>query len=700
MSKSSDNNKTSKQNTVITIVKLWWVAVILIIVSLAGGMWLGNYYGGNNTDTYVATTDSNDKHDHTQLPDKETLYTCPMHAQVQLPDPDARCPFCGMELVPLEDSPDSDSAATQYKMTNAAVQLAQIQTTEVIRGFPESELRLVGKIDFDETRISQIAAYFPGRLERLYVDYTGIKVSQGDHMAEIYSPDLMTTQEELKQATNALKQLSDDANAIVKRTLEATLNAAKDKLHLWGLNDEQIDTLATSNERMEQLTVYSPVNGVVVQRNALEGEYVTTGQVIYTVADLSKLWVILEVYESQLPWIHYGQKVTFTSESLPGALLEGEVSFIDPIVSEKTRTIQVRVNIDNTNHKLKPGMYVRALVKGQMGMHGIIPTVDYTGKWICPMHPEIVRDSNDIDCDICDMSLVIADTVGFMHTNNTPDEKPLIIPVTAPLLTGTRAIVYIQDMEEAEPVFTARTVTLGPRAGDVYIVLSGIEEGDHVVTNGAFKIDSALQILAKPSMMSANDSDTNELPQPDIDSNDSAEIDAVYVDSIERITVSDAFLRSLDPVYNSYLKLQEALAADQLINAIEHKTTLEKSITDLAKSNIIDSVDDNVKHAWNQAISLMPEDKNIDVSDASDEAIAALREDFERLSFVILTLEAAFGHSGITTVHRAYCPMAFDFKGAEWLQRSNVVNNPYFGDMMLRCGEIRQEYKPVVSEDE
>jgi Cu(I)/Ag(I) efflux system membrane fusion protein len=368
---------------------------------------------------------------------------------------------------------------------------------------------MAGKIDYDETRIGDITSYVPGRLERLYVDYTGLPVNQGDHMVDIYSPELLAAQEELLQAIQARLALEHSELPIMRDTAEQTVNSAREKLRLWGLLPRQIEEIERQGTADERITLYSPMTGVVIEKHANQGMYVDTGSRIYTIADLAHLWARLEAYESDMEWIHLGQEVEFTAEAYPGTVFSGRVSFIDPIVDPRTRTVRLRVNLSNADLRLKPGMLVRAVAKGQYAGAGRVFDPYLAGKWICPMHPEVVENGAGA-CEICGMPLVPSAELGFV-ARPASDEAPLVIPDTAPLITGKRAVVYVEDSAAEKPTYEGREVVLGPKAGSVYIVKQGLAEGERVVIEGNFKIDSALQIQAKPSMMSPSGS-TRQVP--------------------------------------------------------------------------------------------------------------------------------------------------------------------------------------------
>jgi len=430
------------------------------------------------------------------------FWTCSMHPQIKMPEK-GLCPICGMDLIPVmeEDDSDDDNGMVSLRLNQKGRQLAEIETAEVKYKEVFNEVRLVGKVDYDETRLSYISAWVAGRIDRLFVDFTGIKVRKGDHLIKLYSPELVATQEEYIQAIKNLEETKESQLSVIRDTSLSTLNSAKEKLRLYGIDDKQVDEIAKRGTPQEHLTINSPVTGTVIHKNGYEGMYVKTGDKIYSIADLSKVWLFLEAYESDIQWLHYGQTVSVEAESYPGEIFQGKIAFIEPFVNEKTRTIKLRVNVDNKGEKLKPGMFVRTTIKATLGEGGKIYEEDLVGKWICPMHPDVIK-GHSSTCDICGMNLIKTSEFGFSD-QPTQSKKSLVIPKTAPLITGKRAIVYVEIPTAKQSVnrYEGREVVLGSRAGDYYIVLSGVREGERVVTKGSFKIDSALQIQAKPSMM-------------------------------------------------------------------------------------------------------------------------------------------------------------------------------------------------------
>jgi len=595
-------------------------------------------------------------HDHASdavQSDAPQWWTCSMHPQVHQPKP-GKCPYCFMDLIPVTSAGD-DIGERQISFSQAAIKLMEVETTPVERKFVEAEIRMVGKVDYDETRVKNITAWVPGRIDRLYVDFTGITVSKGDHMVDLYSPELISAQAELLQALKAAGNVKTSTSEMVTRTTLATLDASREKLRLLGLSNEQLDKIESSGKPVTHITIYSPMGGVVIHKNAAEGLYVNTGTPIYQVADLSRLWVKLDAYESDLSWIRYGQNVEFAAEAYPGEVFKGKISFIDPVLNEKTRTVKLRMNVDNSAGRLKPGMFVRATVRSGVSMGGRIMDPDMAGKWICPMHPAVVK-TEAASCDICGMDLVTTESLGYVV--DTPNEAPLVIPASAPLITGVRAVVYVRLPDKEKPTFEGRQVTLGPRAGEHYLVKEGLAEGELVVTKGNFKIDSALQIQAKPSMMSAESGHKHEI-----------------------IEVSDEFRVQIRAVVEKYLSLHEALAGDDLTLAAAAAKSAIEALSKVDMS-LLGGEPHNVWMARNTKMS-----KALDaIQKAAD--IDAARKAFETLSNELIAVVVQFGIPENQQLYRIHCPMAFNNKGADWLQADKDIRNPYFGDSMLNCGEV------------
>jgi Cu(I)/Ag(I) efflux system membrane fusion protein len=700
---------------------------------------------------------------------KPLFWTCSMHPEVELPNNKKKCPKCQMALIRVTShSAIKKTGLRQLTISTAARELMQIKTSRVERRFVAAEIRMSGKVDYDETRLKHVTARVPGRLDRLFVDYTGVQVKEGDHLVSIYSEQLYTAQQELIAAVKSKTSGQPRSNFFDAGV--DLVESSREKLRLLGVTEQQVAAIEKQSKPSDHMTFYSPIAGIVVEKMKQEGDRVDVGDRIYTVADLSHLWVKLDAYESDLQWVRYGQKITFTTAAYPGEIFDGQIAFIDRVLTAQTRTVKVRVNVPNPSGKLKPEMFVRAIVHSRVASGGRVMDAALAGKWISPMHPEIVKDVPG-NCDICNMPLVRAESLGYVAAEEGDLSKPLVVPVSATLITGTRAIVYVEDTKAKEPTFHGREIVLGPRAGKYYLVLNGLKEGEVVVTNGNFKIDSALQIQAQPSMMTPGRDRDNlaetktKLPvgfedglyrlvagfgtlektlnEKDIEptksgfaefneilqgidasllkdhpkmiwdelsmliSNDAVEgqnikrlEDAVPIAASltrlmqrlqtqmgikpsrrKRYNVPSEFREQLAQVWGAYQSLAEALAQDDLPKSRIGVDELQASLksTDATLLN-----DPETRNGW------MAEQRNLtkivaDLKTSRD--IKTVRENFAPLSGQMFVIVRSFGVGENVSVYQHYCAMAFNKRGAAWLQADEEVRNPYFGSTMLRCAE-------------
>jgi Cu(I)/Ag(I) efflux system membrane fusion protein len=299
---------------------------------------------------------------------------------------------------------------------------------------------------------------------------------------EIYSPDLLVAQQELLVALDSQRNAS-------------LVESAKRKLLLWGLTQEQVDDLVRDKKVSDRITLFSPIRGTVTEKFVVQKAMVKPGEMLYRLANLESVWVYLDVYEYELPWVQYGQMVEIKSEAIPGQSFSGRVWFISPVLDEETRTVKVLLNINNTEHKLKPGMYVSAVARAELLADGKAAPTGVEGQWSCPMHPLVVLPQGG-ECPVCKMSLV---QIPGAPADSKPDGERLLlsVPVTAVLDSGVRKLVYV---ERSKGRFAPVEIVTGPRTDDSYPVLSGLSEGDRVVTRGNFLLDSQFQIRGLPSL--------------------------------------------------------------------------------------------------------------------------------------------------------------------------------------------------------
>lgn len=648
----------------------------LILVSVVIGFVISSTFFGDHSK--MVGSRGQHKNTESQSEKKIKYWTCSMHPQVKLPKP-GKCPICGMTLIPVYEevgAVDDEEGVVSLTLSETGYKLAEIETSEVKYQEVSNEVRLVGKVDYDETRLYYITAWVAGRIDRLYVDFTGTKVRKGDHLIKLYSPELLATQEEYIQAIKNLEESKKSSLSVIRDTSRTTLNSAKEKLRLYGIGEEQIQKIIKRGTPEEHMIINSPVTGTVIHKKGIEGMYVKTGDKIYTIVDLSRVWLYLDAYESDIQWLHYGQSVSVEAESYPGKIFQGKIAFIDPFVNEKTRTIKVRVNIDNKNEKLKPGMFVRATIKAVMGESGKIYEQDLAGKWICPMHPDVIKDEQGT-CDICGMQLVKTSEFGFAD-KPVLQKKVLVIPKTAPLITGKRAVVYVEKTgdKRGRHRYEGREVLLGPRAGDMYIVLSGLKEGDMVVTRGNFKIDSALQIQAKPSMMNPAEFYNEE--------------DNILSQEVGSDKQGASVLISALPYY---LEFSSALAQDNASSGVNNLRKFRDEINKIIEKNLLREEKGGIA----LEINLLRQKLTLRLRSGSND-LDSLRSILADVSEVLKDIFEKYEYKEDLKLYLSFCSMALSGKGAYWLQDSKDIKNPYLGVKMLKCGEIKKEYGRKIKE--
>lgn len=610
------------------------------------------------------------------------FYTCSMHPQIQLSDPKAKCPLCGMDLIPVTGGSRRDDGPRELSLSSRAMKLAEVETAPVERKFVTADVRLVGKVEYDETKVAYITAWVPGRLDRLYVDYTGVSVTEGDHLAELYSPALLEAQQELLQSVSTAAELEKSNSSYLRERSLVNIESAREKLRLWGLTESQIDEIAREGVPTERVTISSPIRGIVVQKNAVEGMYVQTGSRIYTVADLSAVWAKLDAYESDLSWLHYGQEVELRTEAYPGEVFTGKIVFIDPILNPNTRTVKVRVNLPNLHGKLKPDMFVRAVVKSRVAQGGKVMDPGLAGKWISPMHPEIVKGAPG-QCDICGMDLVSAESLGYVPAEAGETQAPLVIPSSAPLITGKRAVVYVA---KGEGKFEGREIELGPRAGGYYLVQSGLQEGEQVVVKGNFKIDSAIQILAKPSMMNPDGGGPtagHHHGPPPATQGEGGHQGHKMETAVETFNVAEGFRQKLDSATSAYLELQDAFSHDRFEQASGGVVKLRKALDAIDMSML----EGPAQVAWREHLKVLKRGAD-GVAAATD--IKDARQAFEHVSNALIGAIRQFGSMGTQSLFVYRCSMAFGGRGGDWIQAKQGTENPYYGSEMFRCGSLKE----------
>jgi Cu(I)/Ag(I) efflux system membrane fusion protein len=638
------------------------LVAILIILAFALGYYLPHWH--EREATPVVKTE--DTHDHSKEA-KPTLWTCAMHPQIRLPNP-GKCPICFMELIPLETGKEmaSDVSLVRYSMSEAAKKLAEVQTTPVNRRQAKVVVRMVGQVYEDETRQAVLTSRVDGRLDEIYINFTGVSVNKGDPMVKIWSPTLIKSQVELFETMR-----SD--------TDQAVLKGAEEKLIQYGLTQDQIEEIKQKKKPNLYVTLRAPINGIVTKKLALLGQFVKEGQEMYVINDFSKVWVKMDAYETDLPWIRFGQDVTFTTPAAPGRKFNGKVLFIDPMLDTKTRSVKVRVEADNPDLTLKTGMFVSAELHAEVDSKGRVIKSEWAGKYVCPVHPSDQASSEPGFCPESKAALRPASSFGYADDPNP--ELPLVIPASAPLITGKRSIVYV-EVPGDQPTYELREVSLGPRAGDQYVVYEGLKEGERVVTKGNFKIDSAMQILAKSSMMAPTDDKPGKKPEEKVED-----------EVVAKVSAPEEFLKALTPALQEYFNLKEALVEEQPEVAAQSGARL----SDLLKAPKQELLDAKAKDSWQKFLdSATRHLKTI----TETKEIQAQRRVFDPLSESFVKMVMGFRHVMGHPLIVFHCPMAQDEKGAYWIEASEQRRNPYFGHTkhkgqdMLGCAELIERIPP------
>jgi Cu(I)/Ag(I) efflux system membrane fusion protein len=587
--------------------------VVQFVVALIFGLLLG----------WVLFGGSSNSKDEAHVHETESLnevWTCSMHPQIRKSE-SGDCPICGMDLIPLGTDDNSDENPNAIKMSPTAMQLANVQTVVVQLGAAVRNLNLTGTITPDERAVFSQTSHISGRIEKLTVNYTGESVRMGQVIATLYSPELVTAQEELLIAFEN------------KETQPELLIASKEKLRNWKLTEGQINQLIESGKPMDEFPILSDLTGVVITKFTNRGDHIKEGEAFYELADLSSLWVLLDVHESDLAWINEGNVVQYSVKAYPTKNFTGKVDFIDPTIDPKTRVAKARIELDNSDKIFKPQMLVNATVESKL------------------------------------------------KSNN----KAMIVPKSAVMWTGERSLVYVKTNAESGLHFIMREVVLGASLGDTYIINSGLEAGEEIAVNGTFSIDAAAQLAGKPSMMNpeggTSNTGHNHGSMKDDGKNNPTKKGQLQEFSIEIVKVDKETKKALVTLFVPYLKLKDALTEDDFKRA---KTEVENVSKALAQVNM--RLFKNKAHKVWMKYSV---DLKRSVEQAKDtEQIEQLRESFITISSTIIQLNATFQPLDFT-VYVQHCPMANSNTGADWISKEEEIKNPYFGSSMLSCGEIK-----------
>ena len=546
---------------------------------------------------------------------KETIWTCSMHPQIRQNEPGA-CPICGMDLIPLEEDDNEGIDPNAISMSATAMQLANVQTAVVGAINHVKEVRLNGKIKEDERLLFSQSSHVPGRIENLSVNFTGDYVRKGQVIASVYSPELVTAQEELFQA----QKMQDSQPQL--------FTAAREKLKRWKLTDSQINQMLQSGVATTTFDIRADVSGSVIQKMVNVGDYVERGQPIYEIADLSRVWVLFDIYESDMEWVNSGDKVEYTVASLPGKTFTGTITFLDPVINPTTRVAKARVVTANRGLRLKPEMFVSGILQAEL--------------------------------------------------KKTADA--VVVPKSAVMWTGQRSVVYVKSVSDQGLNFQMREVTLGPSLGESFVINDGLEMGEEIAINGTFSIDAAAQLAGKPSMMSPDQVST--ISEQSHDEMPTFE----EISDVESISdINPIFKTQLTDVYNAYLKMNDAFVDSDAEAVASEANKVIKAINSVDMALL--KGDGHM--AWMDQLEIL----NNTISEISKlNDIEKQRHQYIQFNLAFYKSIKMFGLEN-TTAYFQYCPMANNDKGAYWMSNIEDIRNPYFGDMMMSCGEVKEIIK-------
>jgi Cu(I)/Ag(I) efflux system membrane fusion protein len=438
--------------------RVWWWFHFLILLKLARLRFLAILAAVGATILYWDTLTAyyerwtRSAHGDAAATAADVEYWCPMHPTI-VRDKSDKCPICGMPLSRRKKGESTEGGEalppgvvsrvqlTPYKVVNAG-----IQTVEVSFQPLSKDISTVGFVEYDERKLTRITARPAGksRIEKLYVNVTGQAVQKGEALAELYSPELMST------VQNILDARQSGAGDIER--------GARERLRLWGIDDRQIDQIIRAGKSITHLTIRSPINGHVIKKYQVEGDYVEEGARLYDVVDLSTVWIEAQVYEDQLAYLQVGLAVMATTKPFPDREFWGKLAFLHPHLDPDTRTLKVRFDMDNPQHDLRPHMYATVTLQ--------VPAVQLS---------PLAKDATEEQKRMREQGLALA------------------VPEQAVIDTGNRKIVY----RESEPdTFDGVEVRLGPRCGAFYPVLGGLQAGDRVAAAGSFLIDAETRLTA------------------------------------------------------------------------------------------------------------------------------------------------------------------------------------------------------------
>ena len=577
--------------------------IITGILALTVGFLAGYYFFGKK----------NIQHGHPENQGQDTAakmsgeWICAMHPQIRQMEP-GLCPICEMDLIPADDHNSDDPLVLE--MTEAAVKLSDIQTTVIGQNrVGKKNIHLNGKIKVDERRTSNQVTHVPGRIEKLFVTFTGEELQKGQKIATIYSPELITAQQELLEAIK------------LKKINPSLMEAAKNKLRYWKISEAAIQEIASSGVMKETFTLYAESAGVVTRRGVAVGDYVKKGEVLFELTNLGRVWALFDAYEEDLSNIRLGDKIEFTTPAVTGKTFTTTITFIDPLLDPLTRAAAVRGEVANAAGRLKPEMFVKGTIFSPASI-----------------------------------------------------DHQLTVPKSAVLWTGRRSVVYVKLPDREVPSYQFRSIEIGEDIGQEYVVKTGLNVGDEVVSHGGFVIDAAAQLNNQMSMMNQEvklKKESMELPD-------------------YRAETPDEFKRQLKAVTDGYLSLKNKLVDSDPAAAAKAAAEFPQILETVDMSLLAEEA-----HLyWMSQLTALRQhgEKMANLTDVDEQ-----RRQFQFISDALIKSLKAFGTTS-ERLYVQYCPMAIDNEGADWLATEEEIRNPYFGEKMMTCGAVKADLSVEVVE--
>jgi membrane fusion protein, copper/silver efflux system len=550
----------------------------------------------------------------TEIQEKTQLWTCSMHPQIKAEEP-GKCPICFMELIPMNQT--KALPRNVIELDPSKQYSGAILTYPVKYQHDQKNLILYGRVNLIPSDVYRVTAWVGGRIDQLFVSSVGEKVKAGDPLFKIYSPSLIASQQEMIQALNLLKTSKQNSSHFL--SLEANIKAIRQKLRFLGLAESDLAKIEKRKIPTSHIVIHAQRSGVVRHVAINEGEYVKEGTPIFLIANMSTLWVEASVYEDDLQTIRGQIKSLIILDSHPKDEITAKLERIDPFINPKTRSSRAIFSIKNPKGEYHESGFARVQIESH-------------------------------------------------------SKKGLLVPHSAALFTGQKAVVFVKKGN----LFTSKLVRILEKTESYYRVLGDLKEGDQVVAQGTFKIDSEFQLQAKESMMSSK-----ELVSPY-----GARLD--FRSPVERATdwlklkpPAPRLINLLTKVRALYLELQVALAEDSFDDAKGILTDLRHKLNGI-------SLDPLAIHE-SQVLKLLRGDLKISMQKAIESTVfKAYRACFARLSRWMIVLSENAWLPREADLKKMFCPMAFDKKGGFWIQEDEETMNPYFGTKMQKCGELKQ----------